>query len=213
MDAILSAAERMGIAMNEAQAARFRQYLDMLLAWNERMNLTAITDPEAVIWKHFLDSLSLLPLIEGDTLADVGTGAGFPALPLKIMRPELRLTLVDSLGKRLTFLAEVVARLALEHVQLVHARGEELSARLPHREAYDTVTARAVASLAALCRYCLDFVKPGGVLLAMKGPRPEAEIAGALPALQARRAAVEAVRLVRFPYQDMVHSVVVVRKE
>ncbi len=171
-------AQAYNISLTPAMLDAFAQYARLLLKWNARVNLTAITAPGDIAAKHFLDSL--LPLrahefAQGASLLDVGAGAGFPGVPLKIARPDLHLSLLDSTRKRLAFLEEL-ARALGQQSTLLHARAEE-AGRLPGlRERFDIVTARAVARLAPLCEYCLPFVKPGGVLLVLKGPGAGDEI-------------------------------------
>ncbi|MCI8554498.1 MAG: 16S rRNA (guanine(527)-N(7))-methyltransferase RsmG [Clostridiales bacterium] len=170
-----------GITLNGEQAALFDRYAVLLREWNEKMNLTAITSPEEIEVKHFVDSLTVLdalppPKERGGPLRfiDVGTGAGFPGVVLKLMRPDLELTLLDSLNKRLVFLKALCADLGVEAV-LVHARAEEAGRQKERRESYDIATARAVAALPTLCEYCLPLVRTGGRFLAMKGPDGDRE--------------------------------------
>ena len=188
--------------LSAGQLEQFQTYMELLLEWNEKMNLTAITEPKAVAVKHFLDSILLLPYMEGgDTLIDVGTGAGFPGVPLKIMRPQLHLTLLDSLNKRLRFLKEVLGQLGLE-AAVVHARAEE-GGRMPNlRAQFSFVTARAVAPLNLLCEYCLPFLQMGGTFLAMKGPEPEEEIAAAKKAVYLLGCELEGVEHFTLPGGD-----------
>ncbi|MBE6830228.1 MAG: 16S rRNA (guanine(527)-N(7))-methyltransferase RsmG, partial [Ruminococcaceae bacterium] len=146
---LISSAQSMGTGVSENQAQSFQQYMELLLNWNEKMNLTAIKEPREVAEKHFLDSILILKYLElpaSAKLIDVGTGAGFPGLPLKIMRPELELTLLDGLNKRLIFLKDVLDHLHLP-AELVHARAEEAGRQKPYREKFDFATARAVAPL------------------------------------------------------------------
>lgn len=160
-----------GITLDEAARDRFCRYHDLLIEWNEKMNLTALTAPRDVAVKHFIDSLMLLQytdIPQGASLIDVGTGAGFPGLAVKIARPDIRLTLLDSLQKRLIFLDTVCEELGLEGVETVHSRAED-GARGALRESFDFAAARAVAPLNVLCEYCLPYVKVGGKFLAMKG--------------------------------------------
>lgn len=158
------------IHISEAQAEQFENYAGLLVEWNQKINLTAITEPQEIEEKHFLDSC--LPFADIDipefaSVVDVGTGAGFPGIPLKIIRPDIGLTLVDSLQKRITFLETVCAQLGVM-AKTIHGRAEELG-RSDMRESFDIATARAVARLSVLCEYCLPFVKVGGVFVALKG--------------------------------------------
>lgn len=161
------------------QAEKLNLYGDLLLDWNQRMNLTAITQPEEVAVKHFLDSALLLQhcgsLPEDLSLIDVGTGAGFPGLVLAILKPHWKITLLDSLQKRITFLETVCRELALSNVRCIHSRAEEGGQNPSLREQFDVATARAVANLPLLSEYCLPFVKVGGWFLPMKGTEPQAE--------------------------------------
>lgn len=160
-----------GISLSGGQMQQLDRYAQLLTEWNQRMNLTAITDPEGILVKHFLDSIlpfSLEPLPEGASLIDVGTGAGFPAIPLLIWRPDLQVTLLDSLQKRLTFLEEVLAQCALP-ARCIHLRAEDGGRQPGLREQFDAATARAVAHLRELSEYCLPYVKPGGAFYALKG--------------------------------------------
>lgn len=182
---LISGAKQLGIKMTMSQAEQFQSYLELLLEWNEKINLTAITDPDEVLEKHFLDSLTLLSHCEikqGARLIDVGTGAGFPGIPLKIMRPDLELALLDGLNKRLVFLGEVCSALGLE-AERVHKRAEEAGLDPKMRESFDIVTARAVAPLNVLAEYCLPLVKMKGYFLAMKGPGAKEEVNQAEKAL------------------------------
>ena len=161
----------LGLTPPAGAAGRLAEYGRLLLEQNRVMNLTAITDPDQVVDLHFLDSAALLTLgvdFRGKRLLDVGTGAGFPGLPLKILEPSLRLTLLDSLGKRVRWLETVAEALALEDVTCLHARAEEQALLPGFRDAFDLVTSRAVASLELLCELCLPFVRVGGLFLAMK---------------------------------------------
>ncbi len=182
---LTAGAKGIGVKLTGGQAEAFQVYMEMLLEWNEKINLTAITDPEEIVVKHFVDSLTLLlacKIKPGAKVLDVGTGAGFPGVPLKIVRPDVELTLLDGLNKRLVFLGEVCARLGLES-QRVHKRAEEAGLDKKMRESYDLVTARAVAPLQVLCEYCLPLVKMKGFFVAMKGPGAREELAASKKAL------------------------------
>ncbi len=169
-----------GVELTATLADRLDTYGRLLVEWNEKINLTAITDPLGVTVKHFADSLAAAPLLPDGpfTMIDVGTGAGFPGVPLALWREDCRLTLLDSLNKRLIFLETLCRELALP-VTLVHARAEEGGRQPAHRERYDVATARAVAALPTLSEYCLPFVKVGGRFIALKGPDADKELADA----------------------------------
>lgn len=171
-------AKNIGVKIKPGQAEQFQKYMELLLEWNEKMNLTAITEPSAIVEKHFVDSLTLLNALDikqGAKLIDVGTGAGFPGIPLKIMRPDLELTLLDSLNKRLNFLGAVCEELGISSVR-VHKRAEEAGLERTMREAYDVAVARAVAPMQILCEYCIPLIKMKGYFIAMKGPAAAEEL-------------------------------------
>ena len=165
--------------ITQQQIEQFEKYASLLQQWNEKMNLTAITDDEGIAVKHFIDSISLLKYydVKGRVI-DIGTGAGFPGVPLKIMRPDIELTLLDSLNKRLVFLDEVCRQIGIS-AELVHSRAEEGSRKPEYREKFDLAVSRAVANLPALCEYCLPYVKGGGAFISLKGPDAENEIEAA----------------------------------
>ena len=159
------------LAVSEEQYGQFKKYAELLVEWNKKMNLTAITDKYGITVKHFLDSvlpLKFIDIPDGASLIDVGTGAGFPGIPLKIMRPDIKLTLLDSLNKRVNFLSEVCGALELD-VPCIHARAEEFGRNENYREKYDFSAARAVAAMPVLSEYCLPYVKVGGTFAALKG--------------------------------------------
>ena len=167
-----------GLELVEEKLDQLDEYARFLVEYNEKVNLTTITDPDEIIRKHFADSLQLLaqaPMAQGARLIDVGTGAGFPSLPLKIARPDLQVTLLDSLNKRIVFLQQLCQRLGIQ-AEAIHARAEEAGRRPQLRERFDFATARAVSHLRELSEYCLPFVKVGGSFLAMKGPEVEQEL-------------------------------------
>ena len=165
------------LSFTDEQLAQFTRYYELLLETNKVMNLTAITEPEEVAVKHMVDSLlAFEAAMAGKTLVDVGTGAGFPGVPLKIYCPSLKVTLVDSLGKRLRFLEQVISELGLKGIRCEHLRAEDAGRNKKHREQYDYVTARAVARLSVLSEYCLPLAKKGGQFIALKGSRYAEEI-------------------------------------
>ena len=175
-----------GIDLSERQIEQFRTYFTELVEWNEKMNLTAITDEPSVYLKHFYDSISAAFYVDFSkemTVCDVGAGAGFPSIPLKICYPHIELTIVDSLNKRITFLNHLADELQLENVHFVHARAEEFGKNKAYREQFDLVTARAVARLSVLSELCVPLVKKGGQFVAMKGAAGPEELIDAKSAL------------------------------
>jgi len=180
----MRAATSVGVSLSPETAEKFDTYAARLVEWNEKVNLTALTNPTDIVWKHFADSLSAAPHLPNTpfSLIDVGTGAGFPGVPLALLRGDVSLTLLDSLQKRLTFLDTLCAELELP-VTLVHARAEDGGHDTALRGKFDVATARAVATLPVLCEYCLPFVKVGGRFLGMKGPSGEEELAAAKTAI------------------------------
>lgn len=167
-----------GVELTDEIIKKLNLYGNLLLEWNEKMNLTAITEPEEVLYKHFYDCILFLKHIKlksGDRIVDVGTGAGFPGMVLKIVRPDVDVTLLDSLNKRLVFLNEVIEKTGLDGIKTVHMRAEDAGKSKAHREVYDIVTARAVAGLPVLMEYCIPLIKRGGLFVAMKGASAAAE--------------------------------------
>lgn len=217
-----------GLTLNEEKAERFLCYEALLLKRNEVMNLTAITEHKDIVLKHFLDSCMLLtepnlrellkegadPASESGSLSllDVGTGAGFPGIPLKIMRPALRITLLDSLKKRVDFLSEVRNALDLRETSCMHARAEDLARTREHRDSYDLVVSRAVSALPVLSEYCLPYVKPGGLFVAYKSGNPEEEIRDAKNAIALLSGEIESVFGFRLPESDAARSLILIRK-
>ncbi len=186
------------------------QFSALLVEKNKVMNLTGITEPREVATLHLLDSLSLLPIapLSGKSIVDVGTGAGFPGIPLKIVLPDSHVTLLDSLNKRIEFLRESCDALGLSDVECVHARAEEFG----HRESFDYAVSRAVASLPILCELCLPLVKVGGAFLAMKSSHTEEEIQSAKPAIAMLGGRIREVVDYTIPTTDIVHRVVYIEK-
>lgn len=166
-----------GLILNEEMYRNFSVYAELLVSWNEKINLTAITDPLGITEKHFLDSLAVFKddnIPQNSSVIDVGTGAGFPGIPMKIYRNDLKVTLLDSLNKRINFLMEVSNKLSLG-MNCIHSRAEDGAKKADLREQFDIATARAVAPLPVLCEYCLPYVKIGGKFIALKGPNEDAK--------------------------------------
>ena len=204
-------AEQINTVLEEKKIDNFYKYMNLLLEWNEKMNLTAITDPNEVILKHFIDSLTIVNLIEKDQkVIDVGTGAGFPGIPLSIVKEE-NITLLDSLNKRITFLEEVIKKLELKNIKAIHARVEEFAKNKKERENYDIATSRAVAPLNVLLEYLLPLVKIGGKCICMKGPNTE-EIEEAQNALKTLGGEIEKIEKITLPETDITRNIIIVKK-
>lgn len=205
----------LGTEPTEKQIQRFEEYSRLLVEWNEKMNLTAVTDPDGIAVKHFLDSV--LPTfkvrIEPEAkVADIGTGAGFPGLPIKIMRPDIKLTLVDSLNKRINFLNETVTTLELNDTECIHSRAEELAKATDYREKFDVVVSRAVANMTVLSEYCLPFVKVDGMFVALKAENSDEELKSAENTIAELGGKIEEVISAPLPMSDMTRKIIVVRK-
>ena len=201
--------------LSDASAQIFMRYMALLSEWNAKINLTAITTPRDVVIKHFLDSLTVLDMMPkacGLRVIDVGTGAGFPGLPLKIARPDLSLTLLDSLNKRVHFLRTVSDALSLGDVTCLHARAEEAGQNAAWRQSYDIAVARAVAHLGILAEYCLPFVKTGGQFIAMKGSGANEEIKDAKAVVAALGGEISDIKAIKLPFTDITHTLIIVSK-
>lgn len=202
-----------GIALSDTQLEKLDRYASLLVEWNERINLTAITDAQGIEEKHFLDSvlpLSMVDIAECFRVIDVGTGAGFPSCPIRIMRPDLHITLLDSLNKRINFLNALSEELSLG-AECIHSRAEELGRTGEYREKFDIATARAVANLSQLCEYCLPFVKVGGAFVALKGSNGREELTQAQNAIKTLGGVVEQCRDYSLPCGDG-RTLIVIRK-
>lgn len=211
----LSALKEQGIELDEHQKNQFATYFKELVEWNEKMNLTAITDESSVYLKHFYDSISAAFYIDLNgkkTICDVGAGAGFPSIPLKICFPELEVTIVDSLNKRIGFLEHLADELKLENVNFVHARAEDFGQDTKYRAKFDIVTARAVARLSVLSELCVPLVKKGGVFVAMKGSAAEDELTDAKKALSVLGAEIKENHAFLLPVEESERNIFVFNK-
>ena len=206
----------LGVTLSDEQIQQFLKYYEMLVEWNEVMNLTAITEYDEVMKKHFVDSISLCKaydVTQNKTVIDVGTGAGFPGLALKIAFPDLQVTLLDSLNKRLNFLNQVIEQLGLENITTVHFRAEDGARKAELREQFDCVVSRAVANMSTLCEYCLPYVKVGGCFVAYKSGNAEEEIDKAKKAVHLLGGVKENAIYFDLPDSDIGRSLVIVKKK
>ena len=205
--------KQIDIEFNDKQLNQFYDYMNLLLDWNEKINLTAITEPEEVVLKHFIDSLTINKYIENNkTIADVGTGAGFPGIPLKIYRPDLNVVLVDSLNKRINFLNEVICKLDLKMISAIHSRIEDFGKDKKHRENYDYVTARAVANLTTLSEYLIPISKINGKCICMKGDEIEEELDNSKAAINILGGKIDKVDYFELPNSDISRNVIIIEK-
>ena len=212
-EGLLEKASVLGVRFSVEQMEQFYKYMNLLIEWNEKMNLTAIIEPSEIILKHFIDSITILKDIkDGSTVVDVGTGAGFPGIPLSIMNPTLKITLVDSLNKRLIFLQEVIKELNLKNVELIHARTEEFGRNKKYREKFDIATSRAVANLATLSEYLLPLVKINGQAISMKAGNASQEIEEAQKAIKTLGGHINRIDEFYLPQTDIARTIIIIDK-
>lgn len=205
-------AKQIEIELTKEQIEKYYNYMNLLLEWNEKINLTAIIEPREVILKHFVDSLTIAKYIkENEKLIDVGTGAGFPGIPLSIVKENTDIVLLDSLNKRINFLEEVKENLKLENITTIHGRAEEFGKNKKERETYDIATSRAVAPLNILLEYLLPLVKVGGKAICMKGSNIE-EIENAKNALEILGGQIEKIEEITLPNSDIKRNIIIVKK-
>ncbi len=215
IDTLKKEVENINVKLDKESEEMFLNYKELLKEWNQKINITAITEDVEIDQKHFLDSLTILGtgLFQGQKkVIDVGTGGGFPGLPIKIVKEELDVTLFDSLNKRIKFLDIVIEELGLEGIRAVHGRAEESARTAEYREEYDICVSRAVAQLNTLAEYCLPFVKVGGHFIAMKGPDVEEEVNKAKNAIDTLGGELEEIQEIQIPGTDIVHSLVIIKK-
>ena len=207
---LINKSNQIDVNLSENQINQFYTYMNLLIEWNEKMNLTAITEPNEVILKHFVDSLTIKKYIEKESnIIDVGTGAGFPGIPLSIAC-NVDITLLDSLNKRINFLNEVIKELKLKNINAIHSRVEDFGSK--EREKYDIATSRAVASLNVLVEYLLPLVKVGGKCICMKGPQIEEEIDNAKNAIKILGGEIEKIDEIELPESDIKRTIIVIKK-
>lgn len=210
-----SSAASMGVELNDTQVQQFIKYHEILVEWNSFMNLTGITEYEEVVQKHFVDSLALCKAVDvskAESLIDIGTGAGFPGIPLKIAYPHLKVTLLDSLQKRIKFLNEVAAQLGLQDVETIHGRAEDFAKPSMKRESYDLCVSRAVANLASLSEYCLPYVNLGGYFIPYKSGKVEEELETSKKAVFLLGGKIEEEVKFYLPDSDISRSLIKIKK-
>lgn len=207
--------EMLSVEVDRKKIDQFNQFYDLIVEWNKVMNLTAITDYKDVVEKHFLDSLSIERILKLDDIKavmDVGTGAGFPGMPLKIIYPDLKITLLDSLNKRVRFLNEVIRQLELKNIDAIHGRAEDIGKNENYREKYDLCVSRAVANLATLSEYCMPFVKVGGVFVSYKSGDIDEEVLKSKKAISLFGGKIDEVVKFQLPGTDINRAFVKIKK-
>lgn len=212
-DILANGCSELGLELDSTQLSQLQAYAALLKEWNQKINLTAITDDKGIAVKHFLDSLSALCTnhVKGRVI-DVGTGAGFPGLVLKIAKPDISLTLLDSLNKRINFLKAVSEELGIPDIEFVHSRAEDGGQNRTYREKFDTAVSRAVANLTLLSEFCLPFVKVGGYFLALKGPAADEELIAAKRTISILGGEVKDVFETQIPYSELKHRIIIIKK-
>ena len=213
-ESIQKKSEDLNIHFSVEQQEQFFEYMKLLIEWNKKMNLTTIVEPEEIILKHFIDSITILKEIKDNSkLVDVGTGAGFPGIPLSIMNSTIKTTLVDSLNKRLIFLQEVVEHLGLKNIEIIHARAEDLGQNKKYRESFDVATSRAVANLSTLSEYLIPLVKINGKVISMKAANAQEEINQAKKAIEILGGRIEEIDEFYLPQSDIKRTIIVIDKK
>lgn len=201
------------ININEKQISQLYTYMNLLIEWNEKMNLTAIVEPDEIIIKHFIDSLTINKFInKNSNLLDVGTGAGFPGIPLKIIRDDISIELMDSLNKRIIFLEEVIKKLKLENITAIHSRAEELGNNKEYRQKFDYITSRAVAPLNYLVEYMIPFAKINGKCICMKGSNIEEELKEAQTAIIKLGGKIDKIEKIFIPETNIERNIIIIKK-
>ena len=210
---MIELSKKINIDITDEQLEKFYMYMELLLEWNEKINLTAITEVDEVILKHFIDSMTVLKYLKDEeSIIDVGTGAGFPGIPIAIMKQKEKITLLDSLNKRINFLNEVCNELKIENVKTYHGRAEDLGHNKEQREKYDISISRAVANMTTLVEYLLPFIKVGGRCICMKGNEIEEELEQAKFAIKELGGKIEKVEKFNLPNSDMERNIIIITK-
>ncbi|MCB2308971.1 16S rRNA (guanine(527)-N(7))-methyltransferase RsmG [Clostridium estertheticum] len=214
-DILNEASNNVGLEFDQHKYDQFMLYKDLIKEWNEKINLTAIKEDEAIVQKHFIDSMKVFKfdqLKNAKNVIDIGTGGGFPGIPMKIVKPEVNIVLLDSLNKRIIFLNEVINRLDLKNIKAIHGRAEDFAQEKQYREKFDVAVSRAVANLTVLSEYCIPYVKVGGYFVAMKGPAVEEEIKLSKNAIRMLGGQIEHIEKVQIEGSDLNHNLVIIKK-
>lgn len=214
-DMLNEACQSMGLSFDEEKYNKFIKYKDLIKEWNQKINLTAITDDEEIIKKHFIDSIKVFNcdyVKNAKSVIDIGTGGGFPGIPMRIVKEDSKMVLLDSLNKRINFLNEVINDLNLSNIKTIHGRAEDFAQTAEYRQRFDLAVSRAVANLTVLLEFCLPYVKVGGYFVALKGPAIEEEIKAAEGALKALGGKIEKIIEVDIEGSDLKHNLLVVKK-
>ncbi len=214
-DLFIDCIQKYGSEISEEKILSFEKYSSLLVEWNEKMNLTAVTDPDGIAVRHFADSISPLFYFnfpENSKLIDIGTGAGFPGIPIKLMRDDLKVTLMDSLNKRINFLKEVSNEIGLLETECIHGRAEEFGRKAEYREQYDIGISRAVAKLRVLSEYALPFIKVGGHFISMKASDIDEEVDEAKEKIKLLGGEIEEIKTIEVPNSDAVRKLVIIKK-
>ena len=213
---IQEAFKNIDVELSDVQASQLQTYFEMLVEWNKVMNLTGITEFEDVLLKHFIDSAAICKITDMskvNTVMDVGTGAGFPGMPLKIVFPHLKITLLDSLNKRIQFLNAVIEKLQLENIETIHGRAEDFGRDIEYREQYDLCVSRAVANLSSLSEYCVPFIKVGGRFISYKAGDVDEEVNQAAKAVRTLHCEPAIIEKLVLPESDLSRSFVIIKKK
>lgn len=214
-DILNKASNNESLEYSEYKHKQFMRYKDLIKEWNEKVNLTAIKDDEGIIQKHFIDSMKVFKfdkLKDAKNVIDIGTGGGFPGIPMKIIKPEINIVLLDSLNKRIKFLDEVIKELQLDGISTIHGRAEDFAQDVKYRGKFDIAVSRAVANLTVLSEFCIPYVKVGGYFVAMKGPAVEEEIMQSKNAIRLLGGRIEHIEKVQIEDSDLNHNLVIISK-
>lgn len=212
---LISSANKFNVEITKPMVIQFMRYKELILQWNKNINLTAITDEKEIILKHFIDSITVVQKLQKNnnlSIIDIGTGAGLPGIPIKIVKPNYKVTLLDSLNKRIKFLETVIEELKLTNIEAIHGRSEDYGKNINFRENYDIAISRAVANMSTLCEYTLPFVNVGGSFIALKGASVEKELEIASKAINILGGTIKDINYINIPNTDIKHSIVTISK-